>query len=174
MIPTARQPPEAADRAALEVELSIVLGPGAAAGVDCDLVIETGGNDPGAVIRSGSARNRPADDLGQCVCAPLACLFHAEGAIGDIVAPGDVLGFVGSTPALVPAAGRLRGLLRSGSRVDAGEAVAEITASRTVPVNIFDRTHQIIARSVAFTIELEQQGQSGEVWSRRTGFRSPP
>jgi xanthine dehydrogenase accessory factor len=167
----AREPPEAAGRADLETELSIVLGPGAEAGVDCDIVIETGGNDPGAVIRSGGASSASPDNLEHPVAARSAGLFHAESAIGSIVASGDVLGFVGSTSVAAPLSGRLRGLLRSGARVRAGETVAEITAGTSAPVNVIDLAYQLIARSVAFTIDMEQQGRSIDVWNRRTGFR---
>src|SRR5208337_2913547 len=38
-------------------EMTIALGPGPIAGVDCDLVIETFGPDPGATLRSGAARS---------------------------------------------------------------------------------------------------------------------
>jgi xanthine dehydrogenase accessory factor len=82
-----------------------------------------------------------------------------------------LLGFVGSTPVAAPLSGRLRGLLRSGARVRAGETVAEITAGTSAPVNVIDRAYQLIARSVAFTIDMEQQGRSIDVWNRRTGFR---
>ncbi|HEX5958310.1 MAG TPA: hypothetical protein VFY92_06585 [Hyphomicrobiaceae bacterium] len=169
----ARQPPVPTDWEELVPDLSIVLGPGAEAGSDCDIVIETGGNDPGAVIRNGSARTTAAAEHECLVPAPADGLFHAEAEIGDLVAPGDMLGFVGAVPLVASVAGRLCGLLRSGQSVRLGDAAAEIAASRSAPVDAIRRKHRTIARSVEFTIDMESQGGSGEIWTPRTGFRRP-
>lgn len=167
----ARGAPEVAGTMGLDAELSIVLGQGAIAGRDCDLVIETGGMDPGAVVRNGSANcDRGRDDFERVVSASAAGLFHAEATIGDIVCAGDVLGYVGSAPIAASASGRLRGLSRTGRSVWAGDVVAEITADTSAPVNAIGHTHKLIARSVVFTIEMEQQGQSMNVWNKHTGF----
>jgi xanthine dehydrogenase accessory factor len=55
--------------------LTLGLGPGYAAGVNCDAVIETMGPDPGAILRCASAparRQAPADD-GSSGLRPRAC-----------------------------------------------------------------------------------------------------
>lgn len=168
----ARESPAVAGRMGIDTELSIVLGAGAAAGIDCDLVIETGGADPGAVIRKGCATGRWKTDtsLEQPAVAPAEGLFHTEATIGDVVKAGDVLGFVGAIPVAVQEPGRLRGLHRSGHPVQAGEAVAEIAADQTATVSGIGRTHQMIARAVAFTIEMEQRGSPVAVWNEQTGF----
>jgi xanthine dehydrogenase accessory factor len=166
----ARSVPPLAGTMGLDAELSIVLGPGAIAGADCDLVIETGGLDPGAVVRNGSAVCERTDNLEHAIAADSAGMFHADATIGDIVAAGDVLGYVGSMPVAAVATGRVRGLKRSGRSVRAGEIVAEIAEDAEAPVDLIDPTHKLIARSVVFTIEMEQQGQSMNVWSKRSGF----
>ena len=168
----ARESPAVAGRMGIDTELSIVLGAGAAAGIDCDLVIETGGADPGVVIRNGCATGRWKVQNGfeHPVVAPTDGLFHTEATIGDVVASGDVLGFVGAVPIAASQPGRLRGLHRSGHPVQEGEAVAEIAADPAATVSGINRTHRMIARSVAFTIEIEQRGSSVGVWDHRTGF----
>ncbi len=167
----ARGEPELAGTMGIDAELSVVLGPGAVAGEDCDLVIETGGLDPGAVVRSGGAvHGRAPENFENAVAAIAAGLFHAEAAIGDVVSEGDVLGYVGSLPIAASASGRLRGLKRDGQSVRAGDVVAEIMGDTSLPVDAIDHTHKLIARSVVFTIEMEQQGQSMPVWNKRTGF----
>lgn len=169
VIVDARGLSEGAGRMGIDAELSIVLGPGAVAGVDCDLVVETGGNDPGAVVRNGSAScSRARGNIEHAVVADTEGSFHAEVAIGDIVSSGGALGFIGSSPVTASLSGRLRGLKRSGQGVRAGEIIAEIAADKTATVDTIDRTHKLIARSVAFTIEVEQQGRTMNVWSGRT------
>jgi xanthine dehydrogenase accessory factor len=154
-----------------DAELCVVLGPGASAGTDCDVVIETGGMDPGAVVRSGRAIcDRTEEPIENPVAAVKDGIFHAESAIGDVVAAGNVLGFIGSVPIPAASSGRLRGLARSWQAVRGGEVIAEITANKSAPVNAIDRIHKLIARSVAFTIEMEQQGLTPNVWGR-TGLR---
>jgi xanthine dehydrogenase accessory factor len=141
-----------------DAELTIVLGPGATAGVDCDLVIETGGPDAGAVLRDGEARAERAFGRSEHpVAAPAAGLFHSERAIGERVAAGSLLGIVGLTPVYAPRAGRIRGLLRPGHAVEAGEALAELATDQSAQVSGVDRSDRIIARAVAFAIEVERQ-----------------
>lgn len=162
---------EGAGRMGLDAELAIVLGPGATAGADCDLVIETGGKDPGAVVRSGPAACPHArDDLEHVAIAPASDVFHAERDIGAVVEAGDLIGFVGAAPVCAPSSGRLRGLRRPGRWIDTGEIVAEVAADRRASVEAIDRICKLIARSVAFTVEMEQQGASMNIWSGRSGL----
>ena len=167
----ARPAPDAATRARMPAEMTIVLGQGGIAGDDCDIVIEIGGNDPGAVIRSGAAAHAAPALPETLVAAPSSGLFLAVAAIGDLVSAGQVIGYVGSMPVEVPLFGRLRGLQRSGLHLPRGGPVAAITAERHAPVDAIDRTHQLIARSIAFVIDREQQGYAIDAWDSKVGFR---
>lgn len=157
-----RAPGAECSRGRSDAELTIVLGPGAAAGSDCDLVIETAGPDPGSIIRSGRARE--AFDIGGkdelSIVAPTSGIFQTRQVIGEVVAEGDLLGLVGEVSVLAPRSGRLRGLQRSPRSVRAGDAVAEIAERATAQVSGIDRIDQSIARAVEFAIELEQHGSS--------------
>jgi xanthine dehydrogenase accessory factor len=141
-------------------ELTIALGPGAVAGVDCDLVIEAAGPDPGAVIRSGRANaGSPVRDRHEYpVLAPVTGSFQTRRVIGEVVAAGDLLGLVDDVPMVAPRSGRLRGLQRSPRSVRSGEVIAEIAGRANAQVSGIDRIDQLVARSVEFAIELEQQG----------------
>ncbi|MGR7997236.1 hypothetical protein [Xanthobacter sp. ZOL 2024] len=149
-----------ADRAGLAMELVLVLGPGGCAGTDCDLVMEVGGADPGAVLRAGPAQGGPrrhgrAQDL---VAAPVDGVFHSMRRIGETVPAGDMLGLVGTTLLAAPMEGRLRGLLRPGVAVRAGQPVAEIMGGAQVQVSGIDKTDAMIARAVEFALGLERDG----------------
>ncbi|MDQ0504665.1 hypothetical protein [Xanthobacter agilis] len=153
-------------------ELTLVLGPGATAGVDCDLVIEVGGVDPGAVLRSGPARGggRAFSRYDTAVRAPAEGVFRSEKAIGEMVRAGEMIGLVGTTLAVAPCDGRLRGLVRPPRALKAGDLLAEVVANPAVQVSGIDRLDQIIARAVDFAIELEQSGASADDWG--AGFKS--
>lgn len=138
-------------------ELTIALGAGAVAGSDCDLVIETGGPDPGAVIRAGRARQdcpvrRRMDGP---VLAPVSGVFVSSRMIGEVVDAGELIGAVDEMPVVAPGRGRILGLQRSPRSVRAGEVLAELTAQRSRKVCGVDSADQLIARAVAFAIDLE-------------------
>jgi xanthine dehydrogenase accessory factor len=145
-----------------QADITIGIGPAFAAGDDCDLVVEIDGPDPGAIIRNGRAPQRRPRGVdadfadGFPVITPVAGRFGTAGVIGEAVAAGELLGFIGDMPVLAPVAGKLRGLVRPGCDVAAGSAVAEIAAAphclRAVKRN------QLIARSVSFAIEMEIGG----------------
>lgn len=141
-----------------DADLTIVLGPGAAAGRDCDLVIELGGPDPGAILRTGFAAggHRPLDHLEYAAIAPRSGSFRACRAIGEAVSAGEMIAIVDTLPVAAPVAGRLRGLMRSPAVVRAGEAVGEITTGRTAQVHGIHPADQAIARAVEFAIERER------------------
>ncbi len=144
-------------------DLSIGVGPGFVAGDTCDIVIDTRASDPGAVLRSGGIDEPqlPRDDPfadGTLVPAPEGGLFQVSRFIGERVNPGDVLGFVGSTAIEAPAGGRLRGLARDGAALTKGAPVAEIAASPSAEVVGICKRDRLIARSVAFVIEMERSG----------------
>jgi len=101
-------------------EMTIALGPGPIAGVDCDLVIETFGPDPGATLRSGAARSpsrherdKMLDDAHPAVSLETG-IFTTGRIIGETVAEHEPLGTIGAIPVVSPVAGRIRGLQRSG------------------------------------------------------------
>ncbi|HUB64724.1 MAG TPA: hypothetical protein VL996_09830 [Methylocella sp.] len=142
-------------------ELTIGLGPGRVAGVDCDLLIETFGPDVGAIVRSGTARApspKERDDSREDAhpaIAPETGIFTTGRIIGETVAANEALGLIGSTPVVSPAAGRIRGLQRTGRAVLAGAVVADIVTKPTTPVSGTGKTNQLIARGVVFAIEME-------------------
>ncbi len=144
-------------------DLSIGVGPGFVAEDTCDIVIDTRANDPGAVLRVGGIdepqlpRDDPFSD-GTLVPAPEGGLFQVSRFIGERVNPGDVLGFVGSTAIEAPTGGRLRGLARDGAALTKGAPVAEIAVSPSAEVVGICKRDRLIARSVAFVIEMERSG----------------
>lgn len=155
-------------------ELTIVLGPGATAGSDCDLVVEVGGVDPGAVLRAGTARGglRAFSRYDTAVRAPASGVFRSEKGIGEIVRAGEMIGLVGTALVVAPCDGRLRGLIRPPRALRAGELVAEVVPNPAVQVSGIDRIDRIIARAVDFAIELERSGASAADWGPGWGFDS--
>ena len=117
-----------------DAELVVALGPGFAAGVDCDAVVETmRGHHLGRVLWSGSAQpdtGKPAKIAGRSsdrvLRAPAAGQVNWRVAIGDVVADGQPLGDVGSVTVRAPFAGVVRGAIRNGMRVRAGLKIADI------------------------------------------------
>ncbi|ACB95862.1 hypothetical protein [Beijerinckia indica] len=144
-------------------ELSIGIGPGFVIGDDCDIIIDTGRRDPGAVLRSGSLPERPAiEDSafpdGKTVSAPHHGLFHIAKFLGDGVEEGEVLGWIGTTPIVAPATGRLRGLARDASAVSKDAELAEVATDPQAEIAGMTKRDRLIARSVAFVIEIERSG----------------
>jgi xanthine dehydrogenase accessory factor len=143
--------------------LTIGLGRGFVAGETCDIVIDIGGRDPGAVLREGSVKDRnPAEDEaftdGVIVAASQPGLFHGSKLLGEPVEAGQVLGFLGTTAVVATANGRLRGLARDGGAVGKGAPVAEIATSSQAECVGISKRDRLIARSVGFVIEIERSG----------------
>jgi xanthine dehydrogenase accessory factor len=145
-----------------QADITIGVGSAFAAGDDCDIVVEIDGPDPGAIVKRGRVperrpRGRDADFADGCpVITPVAGRFGSAGVIGETVAAGELLGFIDGMPVLSPAAGKIRGLVRPGSDVAAGSTVAEIAAVAHCLRAV--KRNQLIARSVAFAIEMEIGG----------------
>ena len=105
--------------------VTIALGPGFAAGSDCDAVIETNrGHRLGRVILSGVTEPNtgiPGEIAGKSdlrvVRAPCAGVFRSLVALGDLVTSGAPLAWVGDTLVIAPLAGMVRGLLHDGLQV---------------------------------------------------------
>ena len=74
------------------------------------------------------------------------------------VEAGEPVGFVGDTPVLAPAGGRLRGVARREEAVTEGAPLAEIAFSRTTQVAGVSERNQLVSRGVAFAIEMESEG----------------
>jgi xanthine dehydrogenase accessory factor len=141
-------------------ELTIGIGPSFSAGVNCDLVVETEGADPGAILRPGETPQgrRPAPEDGVLASAPRKGLFRASVSIGMTVEAGEPLGLVEDTPVLAPAGGRLRGVARREAAVTQDAQLAEIAFSRTAQVAGVSERNQLVSRGVAFAIEMESEG----------------
>jgi xanthine dehydrogenase accessory factor len=155
-------------------ELSIGLGPGFSAGQNCDLVIEIDGPDPGAILQEGAVPDRRKSAAArsgvdhQEVVAPGPGLFRASASIGAIVDAGETLGFVGDAPVVSPVGGRVKGIARKELAVLEGAPIAEIALSRSARVSGVSDRDQLVARGVAFAIEMEAEGWkpfSVESWS---------
>lgn len=114
--------------------LSVGLGPNFTAGLNADVVVETGwGDDLGRVITAGSARplaGDPRDIDGftreRFIYAPADGIFRTALAIGASVAFGEPVAVIGETPLFAPMAGVLRGLTHDGARVEGGMKVLEV------------------------------------------------
>ncbi len=145
-------------------DFTIGLGPGFTAGEDCDLVIETKGLDPGAIMRKGdqrkSSRARLADhaSAGSLIPSPAAGLFRANVSIGVQVEVGALLGYVDDTIVASPVAGRILGVARKEQAVIEGAPIVEIVSSPTERVSGVSERNKLIARGVAFAIEMEMEG----------------
>jgi len=114
--------------------LVIGLGPGFRAGEDVHAVVETlQGSGLGRVILEGEAEpdtGEPVNISGlgreRVLWAAGPGLFTTRRDIGDTVREGDEAGRLNDQPLLVPMAGMLRGLLRTGTDVPAGAKLVEV------------------------------------------------
>lgn len=117
-----------------EAPLVIGLGPGFTAQKDVHLVIETNrGHNLGRIITSGEAEK----DTGipgiiggyteeRVLRAPIAGRFESSSSIGDLVKSGDIIGSVNGEKMTARINGVLRGLIRSGIRVEQGLKIGDI------------------------------------------------
>lgn len=117
-----------------DAPLVIGLGPGLEAGRDVHLVVETSrGHDLGRVIESGEA----SPDTGvpgviagfgaeRVLRAPADGTLTTDRVIGDRLRAGDVVCVVAGEPVSAALDGVIRGLLRSGQRVRAGQKIGDV------------------------------------------------
>lgn len=143
-------------------DVTIGLGPHFRAGADCDLVVETEGLDPGAILRQGDTpwRGRRAQRQGEefVVLAPAAGQFRSTLTIGRFADRGELLGVVEDVEIRAPCAGRIRGMARQRRAVVVGAPLVDIALSPTARcVGVSDRC-QLISRGVAFAVEMECEG----------------
>ena len=153
----------APEKLRIRADFTIGLGRLYSAGDNCDVAIDIGARDPGAVVRTGPIlREETRDDAkfadGSSVFAPLHGVFHGGRRICEPVAKGDVLGRVGSAEIVAPASGRIRGLARDGAAVARGAEIAEVVSGPSAEFVGVTRRDKLIARSVAFVIEMERAG----------------
>jgi len=121
--------------------LTIGLGPNFIAGETVHLAIETGwGADLGKVIARGTTNpleGEPKEIEGHArdryVYAPRAGLFRTDHQIGDVVAEGEELACIDTTPMLAPIAGVLRGLSHDGVPVTVKTKVIEVDPRLDAP-----------------------------------------
>lgn len=113
--------------------LVIGLGPGFTAGENCHRAVETGWDDLGTIVETGSTaplRGEPRTILGHArdrlVYAPGPGIFNSSRQIGDAVKQGERVGEIGGTTLTAPLSGILRGLTRSGVHVETGTKLIEI------------------------------------------------
>jgi len=114
--------------------ITIALGPGFAAGVDVDAVIETlEGHDLGKVIYSGSAAPNTGLSvplLGyaaeRVLRAPCTGIISNWRSIGDAVAAGEIVARVDNMPVVAEIGGILHGLIQNGMRVKEGLKIGDI------------------------------------------------
>jgi xanthine dehydrogenase accessory factor len=117
-----------------EAELVIGLGPGFSAGKDVHWVIETNrGHNLGRIIKSGVAEPNtgipgPIEGYAKerVLRAPSGGIFRAQKQIGDSVKKDEVLGSVAEAKVKAGVDGVVRGLIRSGSRVNQGLKLGDI------------------------------------------------
>ena len=112
----------------------IALGPGFTAGVDCHAVVETNrGHCLGRVILEGSAEpdtGRPGVIGGKTderiLRAPVAGAVEAHASIGERVVVGAVVARIHGLDVSGGTSGVLRGLVRPGAVVPAGEKIGDV------------------------------------------------
>ena len=112
----------------------IALGPGFYAGRDAHAVVETKrGHYLERVIREGAALPNtgepgPVDGytFQRVLRVPAAGIFAARRKIGEVVAVGDVVGFVGEHPVRAEISGVLRGLIGDGCPVEKGLKIGDV------------------------------------------------
>lgn len=114
--------------------ITIALGPGFEAGIDCDAVIETSrGHYLGRVLYSGYTLPNsgiPGNIAGftyeRVVRSPCAGTVKRFAQIGDIVKQGEIIAQINTTPVYAPLSGMVRGLINDGLNVEAGFKIADI------------------------------------------------
>lgn len=117
-----------------DAPLVIGLGPGFVAGYDVHMVIESNNsNNLGRVIREGSAEANTGIPIPvgghsflRVFHPPVEGQFSSDNKIGISVSPGDIIGYVEGHAIKAEIKGILRGLIRSGVKVNKDTKLAEI------------------------------------------------
>lgn len=117
-----------------DAPIVIGVGPGFTAGVDVHAVVETmRGHNLGLVIYQGTAvanTGIPGEvggyTLERLIKAPADGIFTACREIGDSVAVGQTVGYVGNSPVRAAIGGVVRGLIQQGQNVTAGLKIGDV------------------------------------------------
>lgn len=119
-----------------DAPLVVALGPGFAAGVDCQAVVETNrGHNLGRVLWRGSAEpdTKTPGEVGgyrgaRVLRAPADGQVRSVVAIGDTVQEGQVVAWVGAVPLAAPFTGVLRGIVHPSVPVHSGMKIGDLDA----------------------------------------------
>jgi xanthine dehydrogenase accessory factor len=147
--------------------MTIGVSPGSVAGESCDLVVDAHGRDPGAIRRPGEGPGpaaEPEPGESEPARAPVSGIFSMIKDIGNVVEADEPFGMIDGTPALAPQAGRIRGIIKHGRAVAAGTPLADISASTAAQVAGMTPRNRLIARGVAFAIEMQTEGWTPFSW----------
>lgn len=114
--------------------LVIGLGPGFVAGENCHAVVETNrGHNLGRVIWQGAPEpntGSPGEILGyrseRVLRAPVAGTLSPQAEIGERLKQGSLIAVIGKDEVLAPFDGFLRGLIRGGTQVSAGQKIGDV------------------------------------------------
>lgn len=135
----------------------VALGPGHAAGADCDVVVETvRGPDMGRVIRHGSATadtgvpgNVGGATQSRVLRAPCDGRLHVRAPIGTTVRHGDCVARVGTSEVRTPLAGVVRGMLADGDVVRAGQKLGDVDPRPNAPaLDAISDKARVVGRAV--------------------------
>ena len=110
------------------------LGPGFVAGENCHAVVETNrGHNLGRVIWQGAPEpntGSPGEILGyrseRVLRAPVAGTLSPQAEIGERLKGGSLIAVIGEDEVLAPFDGFLRGLIRGGTQVSAGQKIGDV------------------------------------------------
>ncbi|MGY3450855.1 xanthine dehydrogenase [Bradyrhizobium sp. USDA 4353] len=141
--------------------LSIGIGPGFSPSANCDIAIETRPDRLGQIVREGWTLAK--DEVGELggvgaerlVLSPHEGRWHTPVEIGTRIYKGFVVGHLSGEPMTAPMDGILRGIVRDGSDVPAGVALAEIDPrGRHAQWTGIDAQGQALAQATMAAIRL--------------------
>ena len=148
--------------------LTIGLGPGFSANVNCDVAIETRPGKIGLIDHGGwtDAADGIASRLGDVgaerfVYSPFAGRWHTPIEIGTRVYKDLVLGHLSGVPVAAPRDGILRGIVRDGGEVAAGVKLLEIDPrGRLAQWTGIDERGRAIAKATLTAVQRHMTGAS--------------
>jgi hypothetical protein len=155
--------------------LSIGIGPGFSPSANCDVAIETRPDRLGQIVREGWTLAK--DDVGELggvgperlVHSPHEGRWHTPVEIGTRIYKGFVVGHLSGVPITAPSDGILRGIVRDGSDVPAGLALAEIDPrGRHAQWTGIDAQGQALALA---TMAVIRKHAAGDVRASAAGLR---
>ena len=81
-----------------------------------------------------------------------------------LVEAGEAFGTIDGVPAPAPYAGRIRGIIKQGRAVGVGAPLADIAPASGAQVAGITPRNRLIARGVAFAVEMQAEGLTGFSW----------